>query len=56
MSIDDLKRWAERCKREGRPVQAALVLQMAWEEEHQGVPWLRFMAEHNVELPKEEVN
>lgn len=53
MTVTDLKKWALRCEREDRPVQAALILQLAWEQEHDGVPWLKYMQVHGIEIPKE---
>jgi len=52
MTVDDLKRWADRCEREGRPMQALLVRNMAWEVEN-GAPWLKIMAELGTEIPIE---
>ena len=54
VKVDDLKHWAERCEREGRFAQSILVRNIVWEIE-QGAPWLEIMAEHNIEVPAEEV-
>ena len=54
MKVDDLKHWAERCEREGRFAQSILVRNIVWEIE-QGATELEIMAEHNIEVPAEEV-
>jgi hypothetical protein len=44
--VAELRMWADRCQREGRPAQAILVRNMAFEIEH-GSPWLALMAQQS---------
>jgi hypothetical protein len=50
MNVDDLKRWAERCDREGRTAQAILVRNIAFEIE-EGMPWLEFISDCPIDIP-----
>jgi len=45
--VAELRVWADRCQREGRPAQAILVRNMAFEIEH-GAPWLEIMKREEV--------
>ena len=45
------RRWADRCEREGRPVQALLIRNLIFESEH-GSQWLDILREHDINPPE----
>jgi hypothetical protein len=53
-TIEDLRRWAERCEQAGRLGQASYVRSLANEVEFENAPWLVLMDEWGVRVPEEE--